>query len=141
MAFHRLFMVCLVFVYLPCVASADPGEMKRVPQLDRAKLPGRQVKVAAICIGFGGRHEVKLKQAVEHLHTAGANGVDIACLPEEFAGTKAEPIPGPTTNAVAKLAKQYNMYVVCPIREQAGHRQYNTRYGNRPATGNTTPPS
>ncbi|MBM4029848.1 MAG: carbon-nitrogen hydrolase family protein, partial [Planctomycetes bacterium] len=49
-----------------------------------------------------------------------------ACLPEEFAGTKAEPVPGPTTNAVAELARQYNMYVICPLREQAGDREYNT---------------
>ncbi len=97
-----------------------------VPQPDRDKLPGRQVRVAAICIGFGGNHDEKLKLAIEHLHTAGQNGVDIACLPEEFAGTDAEPVPGPTTNDVAKLAKQYNMYVICPIREQAGEKQYNT---------------
>ena len=97
-----------------------------IPQLDREKLPGRQVKVAAICIGFGGEHDVKLKMAIEHLHTAGKNGVDIACLPEEFAGTKAEPVPGPTTDAVVKLARQYNMYIICPIREQAGDKQYNT---------------
>jgi hypothetical protein len=96
------------------------------PQLDREKLPGRQVKVAAICIGFGGEHDVKLKMAIEHLHTAGKNGVDIACLPEEFAGTEAEHICGPTTEAVAKLAKKYNMYVICPIREQAGNERYNT---------------
>jgi hypothetical protein len=97
-----------------------------VPQLDRAKLPGRQVKVAAISIGFNGRHDEKLKLAIEHLHTAGKNGVDIACLPEEFAGTDAEPIPGPRTDAVAQLARQYNMYVICPIREKAEDRQYNT---------------
>jgi hypothetical protein len=97
-----------------------------VPQLDRDALPGRQVKVAAICIGFGGDHDKKLKLAIEHLHTAGKNGVDIACLPEEFAGTRAEPIPGPTTNAVAALARQYQMYVICPLREQAGSQQYNT---------------
>ena len=97
-----------------------------VPQLDRAKLPGRQVKVAAICIGCGGQHDEKLKLALDHLHTAGKNGVDIACLPEEFSGMQAEPIPGPTTEAVAQLAKQYNMYVICPIREQAGDKQYNT---------------
>ncbi len=97
-----------------------------IAQLDRDSLRGRQVKVAAICIGFGGEHDVKLKQAIEHLHTAGQNGVDIACLPEEFAGTNAEPIPGPTTEAVAELARQYNMYVICPIREQAGDKQYNT---------------
>jgi beta-ureidopropionase len=99
---------------------------ENVPQLIREQLPGRQVKVSAICIGFGGEHQTKLKLALEHLHVAGKNGVDIACLPEEFAGMKAEPVPGPTTNAVAELARQYNMYVICPIREQAGDREYNT---------------
>jgi len=92
-----------------------------------AALPGRQVKVAAIAIGFGGNHDEKLRLALEHLETAGQEGVDIACLPEEFAGTGAEPIPGPTTEAVARLAAKYKMYVICPIREQAADgRQYNT---------------
>jgi predicted amidohydrolase len=90
-------------------------------------LPGRQVKVAALCIGYGGDHDQKLKLALEHLETAGQQHVDIACLPEEFSGTQAaEPIPGPTVNAVASLAKKYGMYVICPIREQAGQEQYNT---------------
>ena len=92
----------------------------------KTALPGRQVKVAAICIGFGGDHDQKLKLALEHLETAGQQGVDIACLPEEFAGTIAEPIPGPTVNAVAALAKKHGMYVICPIREQADSEQYNT---------------
>ena len=89
-------------------------------------LPGRQVKVAAIAIGCGGKHDAKLKLALDHLETAGKQGVDIACLPEEFAGFKAEPIPGPTTKAVAEAARRHRMYVVCPIREQDGDRQYNT---------------
>ena len=88
--------------------------------------PGNPVKVSAICIGFGGDHDQKLTSAVEHLHAAGRARVDIACLPEELAGTKAAPVPGPTTQAVGRLAKQYGMYVVCPIREQAGKEQYNT---------------
>jgi len=121
------FLGCLVIVGLAgYVFARDVQNSEVVPQLDRDKLPGRQVKVAAICIGFGGEHDVKLKMAIEHLHTAGKNGVDIACLPEEFAGTEAEPVPGPTTKAVAKLARKYNMYVICPIREQAGDEQYNT---------------
>jgi predicted amidohydrolase len=116
------FLACLVIlVFTNCIWAQE-----KISQLDRKKLPGRQVKVAAICIGFGGEHDVKLKLALEHLHTAGKNGVDIACLPEEFAGIEAEPIPGPTTKAVARLAKKYNMYVICPIREQAGDKQYNT---------------
>jgi len=122
-----LSVTCLLVAVLGgSVSAKEVQDAEVIPQLDRAKLPGRQVKVAAICIGFGGEHEVKLKLAIEHLHTAGKNGVDIACLPEEFAGTEAEPIPGPTTKAVAKLAKQYNMYVICPIREQAEDKQYNT---------------
>jgi predicted amidohydrolase len=120
-------LVCLIIVVLAGYVFAQEVQNSGIiPQLDRDKLPGRQVKVSAICIGFGGEHDVKLKIAIEHLHTAGKNGVDIACLPEEFAGTVAEPVPGPTTEAVAKLAKQYNMYVICPIREQAGDKQYNT---------------
>ncbi|MDT8300118.1 MAG: carbon-nitrogen hydrolase family protein [Sedimentisphaerales bacterium] len=116
------FLVCFVILtFTNCLWAQEI-----IPQLEREKLPGRQVKVAAICIGFGGEHDVKLKLALEHLHTAGKNGVDIACLPEEFAGTEAESIPGPTTKAVAKLAKKYNMYVICPIREQAADKQYNT---------------
>ncbi len=116
-----LVLVLSVSLMGVCASSAQ-----QVPQLVRDQLPGRQVKVSAICIGFGGEHDAKLKLAIEHLHVAGKNGVDIACLPEEFAGTKAEPVPGPTTNAVAELAKQYSMYVICPIREQAGEREYNT---------------
>jgi hypothetical protein len=123
----KALLVWPLIAALACWVSAEGASgAKVVPQLDRRNLPGRQVKVAAICIGFGGEHDAKLKLAIEHLHTAGKNGADIACLPEEFAGTKAEPIPGPTTNAVAKLAEQYNMYVICPIREQAGDKQYNT---------------
>ena len=94
---------------------------------DRQNEPGRQVKVVAIAINSGGDYDAKLKLAIEHLEIAGQNGVDIACLPEEFAGFTAEPIPGPTTKAIGKLAKKHRMYVVCPIREQADNdRQYNT---------------
>lgn len=93
----------------------------------RKDLPGRQVKASAIAIGFDGDHDRKLKLALEHLETAGSLGVDIACLPEEFAGTTAEPIAGPTTSAVAELARKHHMYVICPIREQAENgEQYNT---------------
>lgn len=126
MATRKSFLSLLIIVVSLSLVRAQETEVKPIPQLDRAKLPGKQVKVAAICIGFGGQREAKLKEAIDHLHTAGRNGVDIACLPEEFAGTEAEPIPGPTTNVVAELAKQYNMYVVCPMREQASDKQYNT---------------
>ncbi len=92
----------------------------------RTPLAGRPVKVAAIAIGCGGQYEAKLKLACEHLEAAGKAGADIACLPEEFAGFKAEPIPGPITRAVGALAKKHRIYVICPIREQCGGEQFNT---------------
>jgi predicted amidohydrolase len=112
-------------------ASTAFAALQAAEPAGRPARTGRPVKVAAISIGFGGDHDKKLKLAIEHLQTAGQKGVDIACLPEEFAGERGEPIPGPTTRAVAELARKYHMYVVCPIREQAdpadgAGRQYNT---------------
>lgn len=92
-----------------------------------AGLPaGKAVTVAAICIGTGGDRDAKVEQAIEYLNTSGENHVDIACLPEAFAGTQPETIPGPTTDAVAEVARQHQMYVICPICEQTGESQYNT---------------
>jgi beta-ureidopropionase len=93
---------------------------------DKEPITGK-VKVAAICIGTGGAdYDTKMAQAVEYLHIAGENGVDIACLPEAFATNDSEPIPGRTTETIAKLAKQYNMYIICPIHESADDKVYNT---------------
>lgn len=108
------------------VVDVWAGEPAGRAPIDRAKTPGRQVRVAAIAIGSGGEPAAKLKLALSHLETAGRQGVDIACLPEIFTGGKPEPISGPTTQAVAELARKHRMWVVCPIREQAGERQYNT---------------
>lgn len=94
------------------------------PQRDQ--LPGRRVKVAAIAIGYDGQHDAKLKLALQHLEVAGKCGADIACLPEAFAGLQPEPVPGPTTQAVAAVAKKHSMYVVCPIYEKDGEQVYNT---------------
>jgi beta-ureidopropionase len=120
---NRCWGVCLLaFLAVPGMGSCLHAEA-----VDARMPAGRPVKVSAIAIGFGGDRQKKLDLAIEHLETAGARQVDIACLPEEFRGTKSEPIPGPTTLAIGELAKKHHMYVVCPIREQAADgRQYNT---------------
>ncbi len=119
-AITRTVGYALVVVFSSSLVAAPPQ--------GRKDLPGRQVKVSAISIGFGGKRDEKLKLAIDHLETAGRNGVDIACLPEEFAGyDKAEPVPGPITNAIGEMARKHHMYVICPIREQAADgRVYNT---------------
>jgi N-carbamoylputrescine amidase len=86
----------------------------------------------------------KVKQAMLDKHVpfieeAGRKGVQILCLQEIFNGPyfcpgqssrwydAAEPVPGPTTDAVAAICKKHQMAVVVPIyeREQAGI-YYNT---------------
>ena len=85
-----------------------------------------KIKVSAIAIGSNGDYRSKLALALDHLKTSGEFGVDIACLPEIFAGNHPESIPGPITDAVGKLARQYGMYVICPIVEDDQDKQYNT---------------
>lgn len=89
-------------------------------------VPGRPVVVATAAIGCGGTFAEKMPLALECLHAAGQAGADIVCLPEEFCGTTPEPVPGPITEAVSVLAKQYAMYVICPLCERAGDKEYNT---------------
>ena len=86
----------------------------------------------------------KVKQAMLDKHVplieeAGRKGVQVLCLQEIFNGPyfcpgqdrrwydAAESVPGPTTDAVAKLAAKYKMAVVVPVyeKEMAG-MLYNT---------------
>jgi beta-ureidopropionase len=77
----------------------------------------------------------KIKQAMFDKHVplieeAGKKGVQVLCLQEIFNGPyfcpgqdkrwydAAESVPGPTTDAVAKLASKYRMAVVVPVYEK-----------------------
>ncbi len=78
---------------------------------------------------------------------AGEMGADLVCGPEDmqhigsyglhvdvmdpetgkiFADALAVPVPGPLTDRISKIAKQYNMYVIAPIYEVDGDKVYNT---------------
>ncbi len=73
------------------------------------------------------------------IEEAGKKGVQVLCLQEIFNGPyfcpgqdtrwydAAEPVPGPTTDAVAKLAAKHRMAVVVPgVRARAGRRATTT---------------
>jgi predicted amidohydrolase len=99
----------------------------------------RNVRVASISFGGGsgpveGRYERARTAAVELLEQAAVDRPDIACLPETFTGlgcghadwfASAEPVPGPTTEAVGALAKRHGMWVICPIVERRGDLTFN----------------
>jgi len=91
-----------------------------------------------------GKPVAEIKEAALRAHLplveeAGKRGVQILCLQEIFNGPyfcpsqdakwcdTAEPVPGPTTELFARLAKQHEMVMVVPLyeREQAGV-YYNT---------------
>lgn len=71
-----------------------------------------------------------LRRATEMLREAAAKGANVACVPELFMGPYfcqseeaatfdlAEPIPGPTTEALGRLAKETGMVIVGSIFER-----------------------
>ncbi len=83
-----------------------------------------KVKVAAIQMEVGGSKEKNLEKALSLLSRAGEEGCQVACLPDYFLTDTptqdqtvedirklAEPIPGPTINEFAKLARKHKMYI------------------------------
>src|SRR2546426_10667473 len=74
--------------------------------------------------------DAMLEKHLPYIEEAGKKGVQILCLQEIFNGPyfcpsqdkrwyeAAEPVPGPTTEAVAKLAAKYQMAVVVPVYEK-----------------------
>ncbi len=80
--------------------------------------------VAEIC-------EAMVEKHIPYIHKAGEAGVQILCLQEIFNGpyfcpsqdsrwyAAAEAVPGPTSNRIAEICKQYEMAVVVPVYEKA----------------------
>jgi hypothetical protein len=67
-----------------------------------------------------------LGSAMERLNQAAAFHPDIACLPELFARSAAEPVPGPTTERLGAWAGKHSCYVIAGIKKLAGGRTYNS---------------
>jgi len=99
----------------------------------------RDVRVASISFGGGGgpiegRYERARATALELLESAALDRPDVVCLPETFTGLgcgeaewigSAETVPGPTTDALAQVARRHAMWVICPIVQRDGERRYN----------------
>lgn len=75
-----------------------------------------------------------LRQFAELIDSAGSLGADIVCLPEgvTVVGMRkkyldvSEPIPGPSTEYLGKVAGRNNLYIVAGIYEKDGEAVYNT---------------
>ncbi len=84
-----------------------------------------RVRVAAISLVWDQGNRT-LEGALAALDEAGQLGADLACLPEQCVDGPAEPIPGPTSLAIAQKAAEYGMYVVGNLREQDKDKTYVT---------------
>ncbi len=81
-----------------------------------------------------GAKEATVRKALGLVRRAGERGARLVVLPEVWTGlgysTKtayreiAEPIPGPTTDRLAELARRYRMYVTGSTYEDAGNGVY-----------------
>jgi len=91
----------------------------------------RIVRGGLLQASYPGTVEGMVKKHRKLVEEAGKKEVRILCLQELFNGpyfpaeqdTKwyklAEPVPGPTTNSIAKIAKKYKMVIAIPVFEEA----------------------
>ena len=90
----------------------------------------RKFTVGLIQMGLGPDPDKNLASAVSKIEEASDDGAHIVCLPELFRSQYfcqtedaalfdlAEPIPGPTTKLLAKLAKKHRIVVIAPLFER-----------------------
>lgn len=85
--------------------------------------------------------EEHVNKTLAFLHEAGKDHVDLVCTHEDFLGassycrnldhpdiytTLAEEIPGPVSQRLGEVARQYKMYIAANYYERAGSTLYNT---------------
>jgi N-carbamoylputrescine amidase len=93
-------------------------------------MPPRSVRVGLVQMAMGADRTANVAKACRAIADAARRGAQIVCLPELFATpyfcqvedpdlfALAEPLPGPTTDAVAAAAKEHGVTVVTPFFEQ-----------------------
>ncbi|HEY2804221.1 MAG TPA: carbon-nitrogen hydrolase [Gemmatimonadales bacterium] len=88
------------------------------------------LKVGLVQMAMSADKAANIDAARRGIADAAGRGATIVCLPELFASTYfcqsqdpanfdlAEPIPGPTSEAIAAVARQYRVFVVTPLFEK-----------------------
>lgn len=90
----------------------------------------KSVRVGLVQMSTVADKPENVNKAVARIRELATRGVDLVCLPELFASQYfcqsesaehfdlAEPIPGPTTDAIAKAAREAKVSVVAPVFER-----------------------
>jgi N-carbamoylputrescine amidase len=92
--------------------------------------------IALVQIALDQDQDSNLRKAVRWIGDAARKGARVVCLPELFRSQYfcqredpslfelAEPIPGPTTQALADTARTHNVVIIAPIFERRAHGVY-----------------
>jgi N-carbamoylputrescine amidase len=92
--------------------------------------PPMKYTVGLVQMGMSADPDANLKKAVAKVGEAAAAGARLVCLPELFRSLYfaqredaalfdlAEPVPGPSTDALGKVAKQAGVVVIAPVFER-----------------------
>ena len=111
-------------------ALADAGGLAYATRM------GRQLRIALVQMRVDEDPAVNLARALEQLDAAAQRGARVACLPELFRTRYfcqredprlfdlAEPIPGESTEALAKLAAEREMAIVASLFERRAEGVY-----------------
>ena len=90
----------------------------------------RKFNVGLIQMALGSDPQKNLRKAVSKIEEAADRGAQIVCLPELFLSPYfcqsedaalfdlAEPIPGPTSQALSKIAKKFKVVLIAPLFER-----------------------
>ncbi|MGH9449540.1 MAG: carbon-nitrogen hydrolase [Terriglobia bacterium] len=104
-------------------------------------------KLAVIQMVCGPEPEANLDHAIERIREAAGLGARIVALPELFRSQYfcqredvsffdlAEPVPGPTTEALAKIAKNLDVVIIAPVFERRAAGIYHNSAAIIDATG------
>src|SRR4051795_13709036 len=95
-----------------------------------------KVKIGLVQMSCSANKQENLDKAIKKIHEAAANGAQIICLQELFTSLYfcdvedydnfklAEPIPGPSTEALAKLAKELGVVIIASLFEKRAQGLY-----------------
>ena len=107
----------------------------------------QRFKVALVQMACAPDPEENLRRASARVEEAAQRGAQVVCLPELFrsqyfcqsedhaAFDLAEPVPGPTTEALGKLAKKLNVVIIAPVFERRAAGLYHNSAAVMDSTG------
>ena len=110
-------------------------------------MPPQRFKVALVQMAMSPDSARNVDHAIGRIKEAAAAGADVVCLPELFRSPYfcqsedarrfdlAEPVPGPTTQALGAVAKQAGVVVVAPVFERRAPGLYHNSAAVIDATG------